>query len=473
VSDRRATNFAARLEATARLAGDRAALVWDGGTLTYRELDERAGVLAGALTARGLQPGDRLAIAMPNGWPFVVALLGGLKAALTVAPLDPLLKSDERAAIVGDLVPALVLEDVPAAASAPPARREALPTAAPALILYTSGSTGRPKGAVLSHAAVTFAEASWAGPVMALDADDVVLAALPLSHSFGLNGALLAPLLAGCTVRLVERFAADSVADIVAREPITVLPAVATMFRRLLDVPRFAGGGNLRLALSGAAPLPWDLAQEWRARTGVRLLRGYGSTEMFRPISYLAGDSRDVPDSAGRAVPGVELRVVDDAGQALPPAEIGELQIRSPAAMDGYLGAPDETRAVLSGGWFSTGDLASIDGDGFVRITGRKRERILRAGYSVFPSEVEAVLLAHPDVTEAAVIGAPDAELGEEVVAYVVVRTGASLAADVLVAHCRERLAAFKYPRRITLVPSLPRSPTGKILKAQLRVIYS
>jgi long-chain acyl-CoA synthetase len=401
-----------------------------------------------------------------NRWQLAVALLGALKAGLTVAPLDPLLTPEERAEVLRDLDPAAVLDDV-AAETAEWTTVEAPP--GPALILYTSGSTGRPKGAVLSHTAVAFAEASWAGPVMGLSADDVVLATLPLSHSFGLNGALLAPLLVGATVRLVERFTADGVAAIVAREPITVVPAVATMFRRLLDVDGFAGGSRLRLALSGAAPLPWELAQEWRRRTGVRLLRGYGSTEMFRPISYLATDVEDVPDSAGRAVPGVRLRVVDDAGRELAVGEVGELQIASPAAMDGYLGAPDETRAVLSGGWFSTGDLASIDVHGWVRITGRKRERILRGGYSVSPPEVEAVLLAHPDVAEAAVVGAPHAELGEEVVAFVVLRSEARAGAADLVAHCRERLAAFKYPRRVTLVSSLPRSSTGKVLKSRLR----
>src|SRR5262249_41792188 len=229
--------------------------------------------------------------------------LGGLKAGLTVAPLDPLLKPEERAEIVADLKPALVLDDVPEERAEWTVRN---PGIAPALILYTSGSTGRPKGALLSHAAVDFAQRSWAGPVMALTADDVVLAALPLSHSFGLNGALLAPLLIGATVRLVERFAADGVASLLTRERITVLPAVATMFRRLLDMPACTGGTALRLAVSGAAPCPWELAQEWRARTSVRIVRGYGMTELFRPLSYRAADTTDLPDAVGRAVPGVE-----------------------------------------------------------------------------------------------------------------------------------------------------------------------
>jgi len=304
--------------------------------------------------------------------------------------------------------------------------------------------------------------------VMALTDDDVVLAALPLSHSFGLNGALLAPLLAGAAIRLVERFVAEDVAPLLAGERVTVLPAVATMFRRLLDAPQFSGGKALRLAVSGAAPCPWELAQEWRARTGVRIVRGYGMTELFRPLSYRAADPTDFPDAVGRAVPGVEARVVDDDGATLAAGEVGELWIRSPAAMDGYLEAPGETHAVLSDGWFRTGDLASIDADGWVRIAGRKRERILRGGHSVFPREVEAVLLAHPDVIEAAVVGVPHAELGEEVAGFVVTRAGSRADGDELIAFCRERLAGYKYPRRITLLAALPRSATGKVLKAKL-----
>ncbi len=458
-------NFAAHLEATARTQPERTALVWDGGTLTYRDLDARAGGLARSLTGRGLRAGDRVALVIPNRWQLVVAVLGGLKAGVTVAPLDPLLKPEERAEILADLEPALVLDDVQAERAEWTTRGAPV---APALVLYTSGSTGRPKGALLSHAAVDFAQRSWAGPVMALTPDDVVLAALPLSHSFGLNGALLAPLLVGSAVRLVERFTPEGVAGLLSRETITVFPGVATMFRRLLDLPAFTSGPRLRLAVSGAAPCPWETAQAWRARTGVRIVRGYGMTELFRPLSYLAADPSDFPDAVGRAVPGVEARVVDDDGRTLGAGDAGELLIRTPAAMDAYLGAPADTRAVLADGWFRTGDLATIDGKGWVRITGRKRERILRAGHSVFPPEVEAMLLTHPDVAEAAVVGVAHAELGEEIAAFVVLRSAARATAEELISYCRERLAGYKYPRRVRLVGALPRSSTGKLLKAKL-----
>lgn len=460
-------NFVLQLEATARRCGDRTALIWDGGTLTYRQLDRRAAGFACWLATRGVRSGDRIAVLIPNRWPFAVALLGAWKMGATVAPLDPLLTADERAAILADLTPAVVVSDAPAAEADWDSHGR---VEAPALVLYTSGSTGVPKGAVLSHAALGFAVESWARPVMALGEDDVTLAVLPLSHSYGLNGALLAPLLMGGAVVLVERFTAETVLATIRERRVTVLPGVATMFRRLLDAPALASEAfaTVRICLSGAAPCPWELAREWRERTGVRIYRGYGMTELFRPISYLADDPTDRPDAIGQPVPGVGVLIVDDGGRALPAGEMGELLIRTPAALDGYLNAPEETRAVLSGGWFRTGDLATLTPEGYVRIEGRKRERILRGGYSVFPREVETVLVGHPAIAEAAVVGTPDPELGEEVVAFVVLRVGVGVEPEALITYCKERLAAFKYPRRVTVLDRLPRASTGKVLKARL-----
>jgi long-chain acyl-CoA synthetase len=458
-------SFVRLVEEVARRQPERLALRWDGGGLTYRALVAAAADFARRLERGGFLPGQRLAVSIPNRPEFAVAVLAGFLLDATVAPLDILLKPDERAELLADLRPAALVDDARierVADAAPPDPR------APALALYTSGSTGRPKAVLLSHAALEFANRAWAGPVIGLVESDVLLAALPLAHAFGLNGALLAPLLAGATVRLVERFVPERVADIVAREPVSVVPGVATMFQRLLELPGFAGGRRLRLAVSGAAPCPWAVAEAWRARTGTRIVRGYGSTELFRPISFLADDPSERPDSVGRAVPGVEVRVLDEAGHPLGTGDIGELWIRTPAVMDGYLDSPEDTRAVLVDGWFRTGDLAHVDAVGFVTIAGRVRERIKRGGYSVFPAEVEAVLLAHPDVAEAAVVGVPDPTLGEEVAAFVALRPGATAEVQALIAWCRERLAAFKYPRRLTILDALPRSATGKVLKAKL-----
>jgi long-chain acyl-CoA synthetase len=451
-------NFAARLAAAARRRPEQPALVWEDGALSWRELEARAGGVARWLARDGVGRGDVVALLLPNGWGFAAALWGGLALGATVAPLNPLLAGEERARILEHLAPKRVIDAVPAAEPA------ALPAgadgAAPAVVLYTSGSTGRPKGAVLSHAALIAANESWAGPVMALSEADRVLAALPLAHSFGLNGALLAPLLAGAAVVLQERFSPEETLGAIGRHRVTVFPGVATMFSRILESAALAAAdlSSLRLAVSGAAPCPWPLAREWRRRTGVRIVRGYGMTELFRPVSYLAAEPADLPDSVGRAVPGVRLRLED-----------GELWIRTPAMMDGYLRAPEETAAVIEDGWFKTGDLATISADGFVSIVGRKRELILRGGYSVVPAEVEAVLLGHPAVAEAAVVGIAHPELGEEVAAFVILRPGASVGPEELIAFSRGRLAGYKYPRRITLVAELPRSATGKILKASLR----
>jgi long-chain acyl-CoA synthetase len=462
-----AENFASLLDTAARRAPDRAALVWDGGSLAWKELERLAGGFARSLAERGVKPGDRIALFIPNRWAFAVALWGGLKLGASVVPLNPLLAPEERSRVLAHLEPRLVVDTV----WDEQAEWPSVPVAdSPALILYTSGSTGQPKGAVLSHAALAFSSRSWAEPVMALSREDRVLAALPFSHSYGLNGALLAPLWAGATVVLLERFSPEDVLAAIARHRVTVFPGVATMFHRLLDSPALAMAdlSSLRLALSGAAPCSWELAQEWQRRTGVRILRGYGMTELFRPISYLAGDVTDVPDSIGRAVPGVEARAMDEDARPVPAGEVGELWIKSPAAMDGYLGAPEETRAVLDDGWFKTGDLVSIALDGFVRIAGRKRDLILRGGYSVFPAEVEAALLTHPAVAEAAVIGVAHAELGEDVTAFATLHAGSSATPEQLIAHCKERLAAYKYPRRIVIVDQLPKGPTGKILKSRL-----
>jgi long-chain acyl-CoA synthetase len=341
---------------------------------------------------------------------------------------------------------------------------------APSLILYTSGSTGRPKGAVFSHNALTFANRSWAEPVMGLTPDDTVLVAVPLAHSLGLNGGLLAPLLTGATVVILERFTPEAVFAAIKKHHVTVFPAVATVFRRLLNSAEFshADFSSLRLAVSGAAPCPWELAVEWREKTSTRIVRGYGMTELFRPLSFRADDPSDMPNAVGRPVPGVEIRLAADEGTSRD--GIGELWIKSPAMMDGYLDAADETNEVIADGWFKTGDLVTVSPQGYVEIVGRKRERILRGGYSVFPQEIEAVLLSHPAVAEAAVVAVPDADLGEEVAAFVSLKATARLSSEDLLGYCKDHLARYKYPRQVHIVAELPKGPTGKILKSALTI---
>jgi len=460
-------NFASLIDAAVQRAPDQLAIVDGPVSLTYAELGRRAAGVARLITERGVRRGGRVALALPNSAAFAIAFYATLRAGVTAAPLNPQLTADECQKILADFSPDLVID-------APIDARADLDAVAggeaPALVLYTSGSTGRPKGAVLSHRALIAANHAWAGPMLALGPTDRVLAVLPLSHSFGINGALLAPLISGATAIVLARFAPDVVIATVRAQRVTVLPGVATMFRRILDAPGFTRDdvSSLRFAVSGAAPCPWALAEEWRSRTSRRILRGYGMTELFRPISYLANDPRDYPDSIGRPVPGVEIRVVDDGGDDVVPGEPGELLIRSEAAMDGYLAQPEETAAALVDGWFRTGDLVQVSSEGFVTVVGRKKDLILRGGYSVFPPEVEAVLVTHPAIAEAAVVGIPHAELGEDVAAFVTLRGDAAIAPDELIAWCKDRVAGYKCPRRVTVLRELPKSAAGKVVKSRL-----
>ena len=459
-----ARNFVCLLEETAQpVPADKSAVICDDTTLTYRELHALAAGFARKLSEDGVEPGARVAVVLPDHWTFAVAMLGIWKLGATAVPLSPLLMPEEQEAILADVDPAAIVKHVEPRAGD---WETAVECAAPALIGYSSGSTGRPKGAVFSHAALTFADRSWAD-MMAVTADDVVLSVLPLPHSFGLHGSLLAPLLMGACVVLPGGFSPEPVLGAMGQHRVTLFLGVATMFRRLLSAPEFPGAdlSTLRLSVSGAAPCPWDLAGEWRRRTGRRILRGYGMTELFRPISYQAMEEDDRPESIGRAVPGVEAKVVAEGTAGSGEDGAGELWIRTPAALQGYW---NDSSPVLTDGWFRTGDLARIAVGGFVEITGRLRERILRGGYSVFPQEVEAVLAGHPDISEAAVVGVPHVDLGEEVSAFVVLKPGASAVAEGIVGYCQNRLARFKYPRHIRFVPELPKGPTGKVLKAEL-----
>ncbi len=462
-------NLAAAIEAEARRAPDKPVIFSDDRMLTWAELDGRAGAVAVELATREVVTGDRVALEFDDPSDLTIAMIGALKVGAAVTPINPRLNDDEKSAVVEALEPKLLLRNL--APGGGSLEAEIVMDDAPAFILFTSGSTGLPKGVELSHRATLKALEHWRGPILDLSSDDIVLSTLPPAHSLGIFGTILAPLSAGAAVAFLRRFSAEDALAAIARYGVTVYPGVATMFQRILDCPELAETdlSSLRFAASGAAPCPWELADRWRRTTGTRIIRGYGMTELFRPISYSPLDERDLPDAIGRAVADVALRIVDAEGNDRPLGKTGELWIKTPARMTGYLGDPTQTDDVLRSDWFRTGDLANIDAEGFVRIEGRLKDIILRGGYTIVPSTIEKVLLDHPGIAEAAVIGVPHPDLGEEITAFVSLRSNANATPDAIVEFCKKHLADFKCPRELHVVDELPKGPTGKILKAKLR----
>jgi long-chain acyl-CoA synthetase len=499
-------NLSVILRETATALPDHAALTFEGGSMSYRELDEYSDACAEGLIRRGLRPGDTVGLQLPNVPAFPIAYFGILKAGGVVVPLNVLLTQPEIAYHLGDAgaqmlitwagvaeqavkgaadagVPTVVVAGAPASVggvafdellAAPSGSRPMVACDAndTAVIIYTSGTTGRPKGAELTHIQL-YMQADLPARAVGVSSDDVILTVLPLFHVFALCSILNLGVRFGCTLSLVPRFSAEAVLTAIQRDRATIFDGVPTMFIGLLSHPHLDSYdfSSLRLAVSGGAPIPADVLDAFERRFGVVILEGYGLSE----TTCTATQNRSATDrrvySVGKPLWGTELEVWDDNGRALPRGKenVGELVTRGYHVMKGYHGQPEATAAAFAGGWFHTGDLGYIDEDGYVFIVDRKKELILRGGYNVYPREVEEVLHAHPAVAIAAVIGIPDDRLGEEVKAYVVTNPGAQVSAQELIAFCRERLAAYKYPRHIEFRESLPLSGAGKVQKLLIR----
>ena len=424
---------------------------------------------------------------VPNVPEFVAAYYGILRAGAVVVPLDVDLKRDEvrpcladagaslliawralqpaRAADAGAgpawlIAPGAFFDDGVAAAE--PQLAAVRRPGDTAVILYTSGTSGTPKGAELTHANL-LSNAHATRELFGFGQDDAVLAALPLTHAFGQTCTLNAAVLAGARLVLVPRFEASSVREMLAVDGVTVQVGVPSMYAGLL-----AGGGGrplrapeLRLGISGGAPLAPELHGAVEAALGVTLLEGYGLTETSPVAAFNRPGDRRRPGSIGTPIDGVEMKLLDPSADG-----VGEIAVRGHNVMKGYWNRPEETSAVLDqDGWLRTGDLARVDRDGAFWIVGRAKELIIRDGRNVHPREIEDVLHGHPDVVEAAVLGVPDPLLGEEVVACVVVAAGATVTEAALRDYVRERVAESKYPRRLWFAPSLPYGRTGKLLK--------
>jgi long-chain acyl-CoA synthetase len=339
-----------------------------------------------------------------------------------------------------------------------------------AVILYTSGTTGKPKGAELTHANLRVNAQTKVETLIEIDERDVILGALPLFHSFGQTAAMNAGILAGACLTLLPRFDPTKALEIIERDGVTIFLGVPTMYSAMLSVPaeQRADTSSLRTCVSGGASLPVEVLRAFEGQFGTQILEGYGLSETSPVASFNHPDRERKPGSIGTPIRDVQMRAVDEHDQDVPQGEVGEIVIKGPNVMKGYWQRPEATAEAMRGGWFHTGDLAKVDEDGYFFIVDRKKDLIIRGGYNVYPREVEEVLYEHPAVAEAAVIALPHAELGEEVGAAVGLKAGAQATPDELQDFVKERVAAYKYPRRVWLVDELPKGPTGKILKREI-----
>jgi len=499
-------NLAIILSETAAASPGKPVALYEGNPMTYAELDALSSRLAVGLQARGVGPGDPVALQLPNIPQFLISYFGILKAGGIVVPLNVLLKAPEVAYHLGDCSPRLlitwegILDDAAKAAAEagvseiyalghPAGDDRALPFEAllaedapgfrmaprdqtdTAVIIYTSGTTGRPKGAQLTHMQL-YMNADIPGRLFDVQADDIVITVLPLFHVFGLSSILDVCVRFGCTMVLIPRFDPATVLTAIERDRATIFEGVPAMFISLLSYPDLDSYdmSSLRIAISGGASIPGPVLDAFEKRFGVLILEGYGLTETASTTTFnISVDQRRVY-SVGKPIWGTETEVWDAKGNRLPPGKdnIGEVVTRGLHVMKGYLNHPEATAEAFAGGWFHTGDLGYFDEDGFLFIAGRIKELIIRGGYNVYPAEIEDVLHAHPDVAEAAVVGIPHDRLGEEVMAVVALRPGAALTPGEVIAYCKERLASYKYPRVVEFRDALPRNTLGKVLKDQL-----
>ncbi|MFF1760983.1 long-chain fatty acid--CoA ligase [Streptomyces sp. NPDC058266] len=490
-------NLASQVVRSASAHPDRAALRLGDDILSYRALDQVSARMAGLLRDRGVKPGDQVAIMLPNSPEFAIAYFGVLRAGGIVVPMNPLLKAREVAFYLGDSGARLLFarpafadevrtgaQQVGACAVVVgPGGFDTLLASAPlaedvierheddtAVILYTSGTTGQPKGAELTHANLTRNCEVVAAELLHLTSDDVIFGGLPLFHAFGQSCTLNAAVTAGACLTLLPRFDAEQALRMLDEHGVTVFAGVPTIFSRLLQpLDRDSYDVSaLRLAVSGGAAIPVQVLRDFESAFGCVVLEGYGLSETSPVASFSRLDAPRKPGSIGTPIHGVQMRVADNGGNEVSQGETGEILIRGHNVMKGYWQRPEATAAAIRNGWFRAGDLGRVDQDGYFWIVGRKTDLIIRGGYNVYPREVEDVLYEHPAVAEAAVIGLPDPDLGEEIGAAVVLKPGAPATAQELRDYVKRQVAAYKYPRKVWIVDALPKGSTGKILKREI-----
>ncbi len=485
-----AVNLVSLLLRRAGEAPEAVALVEDERYVSFAELEGLAARRAGGLAGLGVEPGDRVAIACHNDVAFVAAYLGALWAGAVAVPLNPLAPASVLAG-QAERVRARVLlcgpgtEELLELPGALPEGRlaDALPMPAEterddgelAVLLFTSGTAGAPRAAQLTHGNLAANIGQVQGHAgLRVEPEDVGLAMLPFFHVFGLNVGLGVGLHAGITTVLLDHFDAARAAELVRVHGVTILAGVPTMFGAFLELPDELASpvtfASVRLAVSGAAELTVERAEAFRTRFGVTIHEGYGLTEAAPIVSTTAIEDAPRWGSIGPPLPGVDVRLVGDDGDDVAAGDPGEIWVRGPNVFTGYWDDPEATGRVLVDGWLRTGDVAIADDDGYLSLVDRKKDLVIVSGFNVFPAEVEEVLLAHPDVADAAVIGVPNPRTGEAVAAWVVLEPGASLAVEQVREHAARHLARYKVPAVVTIVDALPRTEAGKLLRRELRV---
>jgi long-chain acyl-CoA synthetase len=479
-----------------REPANQVAIKLDDAELTYAQLDGASAHVAGLLRDHGLEAGDRVGIMLPNVPYFPVCYYGVLRAGGVVVPMNVLLKKREVAFYLKDSGAKLLFawdgfaEDAEAGAAEAGAEcllvkqgefehqvgaAEPITEIAPAgdddtaVILYTSGTTGQPKGAELTHANLR-RNAEAARGLFELGSDAVTLGALPLFHSFGQTCGLNATIGGGGMLTLIPRFDPGKALEIIQRDRVNIFQGVPTMYGAMLHHPGHEAfdTSSLVLCASGGSAMPVELMRGFEEAFGCKVLEGYGLSESSPVASFNHPDRERKPGSIGTPIEGIEMKVVDEEGSEVPQGDVGEIVIRGHNIMKGYWNRPDATAETVRDGWLFTGDMGTVDEDGYFFIVDRKKDMIIRGGYNVYPREIEEVLYEHPAVREAAVVAIPHDEYGEEVGAAVALKDGAEVSAQELRDFVKEQVAAYKYPRQVWFVDDLPKGPTGKILKREI-----
>jgi long-chain acyl-CoA synthetase len=489
-------NLAQILIDSAREHPDQVAIKLDDAELTYSQLDGASAHVAGLLRAHGFEIGDRVGIMLPNVPYFPVCYYGVLRAGGIVVPMNVLLKRREVAFYLEDSGAKLLFawegfaDDAQAGADQAGAEcivvepgefENQVGAAEPvtevvdvdeddtAVILYTSGTTGTPKGAELTHSNLR-RNALNSKELFRFDDQAVTLGALPLFHSFGQTCGLNATISGAGTLTLIPRFDPAKALEIIQRDRVNVFQGVPTMYGAMLHHPEREDydTSSLELCASGGSAMPVELMRGFEDAFGCKVLEGYGLSESSPVASFNHPDRERKPGSIGTPIEGVEMKVVDEDGNELAQGEVGEIVIRGHNVMKGYWNRDDATAETVRDGWLHTGDMGKVDEDGYFFIVDRKKDLIIRGGYNVYPREIEEVLYEHPAVREAAVVGIPHDEYGEEVAAAVALKEGEKADADEIREFVKDQVAAYKYPRRIWFVDDLPKGPTGKILKREI-----